>query len=123
MSTATAPPDASSGLPSNRIQVSVVYALPQDIWRRTMVVASGSTVIEVLRASGFFEAFPAITQDLIHVGIYGRRCGLDQRLQPNDRIEVYRPLVFDPMESRRRRARHKKNQARARGNRVADPSS
>jgi putative ubiquitin-RnfH superfamily antitoxin RatB of RatAB toxin-antitoxin module len=40
----------------------------------------------------------------LEIGVYGRRCEADTPLCDGDRVEIYRPLNFDPMESRRRRA-------------------
>jgi putative ubiquitin-RnfH superfamily antitoxin RatB of RatAB toxin-antitoxin module len=37
-------------------------------------------------------------------GIFGKRVGLNQPLADGDRVEIYRPLVVDPKEARRRRA-------------------
>lgn len=39
------------------------------------------------------------------VGIYGEVCGRDRLVEDGDRIELYRPLAFDPKESRRKRER------------------
>ncbi len=41
------------------------------------------------------------------MGVYGQRCRDDYILADGDRLELYRPLQFDPKESRRRRAMHK----------------
>jgi len=39
------------------------------------------------------------------VGIFGRRVELDAPLRDGDRVEIYRPLVADPREARRRRVK------------------
>ena len=39
--------------------------------------------------------------------MFGQACEFDRVLADQDRVEVYRALVFDPMESRRRRAVHR----------------
>lgn len=91
------------------ISVHIVYALPDTVWRRTVQLARSGTVRDALNASGFFDAFSDCQADTIQVGIYGQQCSLSRILNQNDRLEIYRPLVFDPMESRRRRARHKRN--------------
>jgi len=38
------------------------------------------------------------------VGIHGRRVPLDAPLADGDRVEIYRALLVDPKEARRRRA-------------------
>lgn len=42
-----------------------------------------------------------------HYGIYGKKVGLDYQLKDGDRLEIYRPLIIDPMN--RRRQKHKAN--------------
>lgn len=101
----TEPMDES--VASNLIDIEVVYAKPQTIWRRNVQLAPGAVVRDALAYSGFFEQFSAYSADTVQVGVYGQLCTLDRPLVSGDRIEVYRPLVFDPMESRRRRAQHR----------------
>lgn len=38
-------------------------------------------------------------------GVWGRRVAEDYVLRAGDRVEIYRPLLADPKEARRRRAR------------------
>jgi putative ubiquitin-RnfH superfamily antitoxin RatB of RatAB toxin-antitoxin module len=38
------------------------------------------------------------------VGIFGKLTTLDKNLRDRDRIEIYRPLIADPKEIRRKRA-------------------
>ncbi len=45
------------------------------------------------------------------MGVYGERCDARRVLCENDRVELYRPLVSDPLESRRRRAAHRQDAA------------
>ena len=89
------------------IQVEVIHAQPDQIWRRQLELPVGATAQQAIDASGVMLAFPALGNAPPEVGIYGRSCALRQVLQSGDRIEIYRPLVFDPMESRRRRAQHR----------------
>jgi len=37
-------------------------------------------------------------------GVWGRPASPDTRLRDRDRVEIYRPLIADPKEIRRRRA-------------------
>lgn len=91
----------------NPIEVEIVYATLDTIWRRNLQLVAGTVVNDALMISGFFDQFPDYSADTVQVGIYGQLCTLNRSLISGDRIEVYRPLVFDPMESRRRRARHR----------------
>ncbi|MFC2506885.1 MAG: RnfH family protein, partial [Kingella sp. (in: b-proteobacteria)] len=42
------------------------------------------------------------------LGIFGKAVKDDYILRENDRIEIYRPLVADPKEARRKRVSNKK---------------
>src|SRR5690554_5416497 len=102
MSTSTA--DSATGLTGTRvwIDVELVYARPESVWRHTLQLAPHSTVQDALELSDFFEQFRDYCIDTVRVGIYGQSCPLNRPLQQDDRIEIYRELDFDPMESRRR---------------------
>lgn len=89
------------------MQVEVLYAAHETIWRRQVVLPEGATVAQALEASGVLQSFPEFSNAAPAVGVYGRICAPHQVLHEGDRVEVYRPLIFDPMESRRRRARHR----------------
>ncbi len=89
------------------VAVQVVYARPEAIWRKAVTLPLGATVEQALQASGFADAFPDVAARHPVVGIYGQACSTERPLADGDRVEVYRPLVFDPMESRRRRALHR----------------
>src|SRR5690625_1526659 len=89
------------------LKVSVVYADKDNIWHKSLNVCPGATVGEAISNSGFYEAHPSLSTQSISVGIYGQRIELSRKLSQHDRIEIYRELIFDPMESRRRRAIHR----------------
>ncbi|MCC2595543.1 RnfH family protein [Pusillimonas sp. MFBS29] len=90
------------------IDVQVVYAQAGSVWQARLTLPAGSTVGQAIDASGFARSNPDYPQAVLAVGIYGQTCTLDRQLAPGDRVEIYRPLNFDPMESRRRRAQHRK---------------
>ena len=93
---------------ASNIHVDVVYAQPESVWRVGLSLEEGSTVEQAMVISQFRQHFPNYPHAALKVGVYGRVCALDRVLADGDRIEIYRPLVFDPMESRRRRAIHRK---------------
>jgi len=86
------------------LAVSVCYASERHEWLRPMQVAPGTTIGEAIERSGVLEAFPDINLTTQAVGIYAKKKTLDTVLRERDRIEIYRPLVADPKDSRRRRA-------------------
>jgi putative ubiquitin-RnfH superfamily antitoxin RatB of RatAB toxin-antitoxin module len=71
-------------------------------------VRKHSTVRDAITRSGVLSDFPEIDLDSAAVGIFGERANLDDALEENDRVEIYRPLTVDPKEARRRRARKKR---------------
>ncbi len=84
--------------------VEVVYALPDEQAIIPLDVPAGSTVMAVIERSGVLERYPQIDLTQHAVGIYGQRVTLETRVEPQDRVEIYRPLLIDPMEARLLRA-------------------
>jgi len=89
------------------IDVEVAYALPQKQIITKVTVAAGTTVAEAIALSGIRNIFPGI-ETLPKVGIFSRKVSLDYPLQAGDRVEIYRPLLADPKEVRRRKAEEQK---------------
>ncbi len=89
------------------LQVYVCYASARDEFLRPMKVAPGTTIGAAIEMSGVLEAYPDINLSTQPVGIYAKKQTLDTVLRERDRIEIYRPLVADPKDSRRRRAAKK----------------
>ena len=89
------------------MRVSIAFAAPTLLWQQTLEVLAGTTVGEAVAQSGFATEFPEFTDHPPAMGVYGERCDARRTLREGDRIELYRPLVFDPLESRRRRAAHR----------------
>lgn len=86
------------------IDVEVVYALPSEQILLRLSVAAGATVAQAINLSGLPQRYPGVNISLAQVGIFGRIVALDTMLKAGDRIEVYRPLIVDPKDARRRRA-------------------
>lgn len=86
----------------SRIRVEVAYALPGRQQLIAVDLPTGTTLGDALAASGLLAVVGTGVE--LRFGIYGRRCERDTPLADGDRVEIYRPLHFDPMESRRRRA-------------------
>ncbi len=99
-------PEARAASPGNAavIAVEVIHAGTDGVSRRQLRLPAGSTVAQAVIQSGLAALLPAGTAWQGQVGIYGRRCMPDQTLRDADRVELYRPLQRDPMDSRRRRA-------------------
>jgi putative ubiquitin-RnfH superfamily antitoxin RatB of RatAB toxin-antitoxin module len=87
------------------IGIEVVYAGPQGQRLCRLSVPKGTTAAEAVTLSGLLEALPRAAADTARLGIFSRRVEPGQVLEEGDRVELYRPLILDPMEARRRRAR------------------
>ncbi|MES2536700.1 MAG: RnfH family protein [Pseudomonadota bacterium] len=88
-----------------QLRVQLVYATPESQDLRELIVAEGTTLHQAVRQSGMLDAFPEIDLSVCRVGIYGKLKTLETPLREGDRIEIYRPLVADPKDARRRRVR------------------
>lgn len=93
------------------ITVEVAYALPQRQQLTTLQVAPGTTAYEAVEQSGIVQQFPEIDLENAKMGIFGQALGTkglkppkEHVLQAGDRVEIYRPLIVDPKEVRKRRA-------------------
>lgn len=89
---------------SDMINVEVVYALPHEQVLLKLQLPQGATVAEAVRASGIAEKHPEIDLAQNKFGIYGKLTKADAVLRDKDRVEIYRPLIADPKEVRRKRA-------------------
>ncbi|YCO03089.1 RnfH family protein [Vibrio sp. VNB-15] len=93
---------------SDMIHVEVVYALPQEQRVFNLVVNKQATVEEIIRQSGVLELYSEIDLKKNKVGVFSRNVRLDATVRDKDRLEIYRPLLADPKEIRRKRAEQAK---------------
>jgi uncharacterized protein len=89
---------------ADEIQVEVAYALPEQQIILPVKVAMGATVEDAIKRSGILERFPEIQLAQAKVGIFSKLTKMDSVLRDKDRVEIYRPLIADPKEVRRKRA-------------------
>lgn len=84
------------------IEVEVVYAERERQVLRALRLPAGSTVAHAIEAARIQED---VSSDApCAIGIFGRLVQADHPLSDGDRVELYRPLLLDPKEARRRRA-------------------
>lgn len=88
----------------NSLHVQVVYATAAREMLRDVEVAPGTTIEQAIVQSGILSDVPGIDLTTQPVGLYGKKRPLDTVLRERDRIEIYRPLMADPKDSRRKRA-------------------
>jgi len=87
-----------------RLEVEVAYATPEEQIIVPLAVEPGTTVEAAIRRSGLLERFPEIDLAENKVGVFGKVATLGANLGEGDRVEIYRPLIADPKEARKRRA-------------------
>lgn len=90
----------------DNMTITLVYAQSaQQQFLHEVVVPVGSTILQVIEASGVCTQYPEIDLKINKVGMLSQVQGLETIVQPFDRVEIYRPLIFDPMLARRLRAK------------------
>ncbi|MCE9657848.1 MAG: RnfH family protein [Burkholderiales bacterium] len=99
--------DRASGAPALRVAVAW-SAREGEACEIGVELPGGASVLDAIRASGALEAGGTVDISTQAVGIWGRAARLDTRLAEGDRVEIYRPLLLDPKEARRLRARRRK---------------
>ena len=87
------------------ISVEVVLAMPGRQELVALEIVEGATLADAIAASGLPDMFEGFEVDPSMVGIFSEKASLDQVLRDGDRVEIYRPLIADPKEVRRQRAR------------------
>ena len=92
----------------DEILVEVTYALPEEQIIISIKVPTKFNVKQAIERSGIQKKFSNIDLSKNKVGIFGKQTTLDHLLKDRDRIEIYRPLILDPKEMRRKRAAKKK---------------
>jgi putative ubiquitin-RnfH superfamily antitoxin RatB of RatAB toxin-antitoxin module len=88
-----------------KITVEVAYA---DIHQQKIVtieVDEGSTIEKVIDCSGICDIFPDIDLSKQKVGIFSQQKNVNDIVQAGDRVEIYRALIIDPKEARKKRAK------------------
>jgi len=99
--------------PKDKIKIEVVYGLPDKQKILTLNVNEGLTIEAAILESGITETFTEIDLSINKVGVWNRVAKLSDTLHDLDRIEIYRPLIADPKEVRKRRAEKAKEEGRA----------
>jgi putative ubiquitin-RnfH superfamily antitoxin RatB of RatAB toxin-antitoxin module len=100
-----------------KITVEVAYGIPDKQILDVLTVPVGTTALEAVKQSGVLKMFPEIDIENTQMGIFSQVLGTKGLAEPacyelkaRDRVEIYRPLIADPKEVRRRRAEEAKAQ-------------
>ncbi len=90
---------------ASKIEVEVAYASPSRQWLITLSLPDGAAVADAIAAAQMQGLPVQKSADLAgNVGVFARACLLEDALKHGDRVEIYRPLIADPMAQRRTRA-------------------
>ncbi len=88
------------------LKIEVVYGLPDKQVLKKMNVQNGCTAREAVCQSGLDEIFSELDLQTAPLGIFGKSVKDETLLRDKDRIEIYRPLLIDPKEARRKRVQN-----------------
>lgn len=88
------------------LEIEVVYGLPDKQMLKKMNVQNGCTAREAVCQSGLDEIFSELDLQTAPLGIFGKSVKDETLLRDKDRIEIYRPLLIDPKEARRKRVQN-----------------
>ena len=86
------------------MDIEVVYGTAERQKLVRLQVAEDTTARAAALLSGMDTYFPGIDLAMLPLGVFGETVADDYVLVADDRLEIYRPLLVDPMEARRRRA-------------------
>ncbi|MFQ6371371.1 RnfH family protein [Shewanella sp. YIC-542] len=92
--------------------VEVIYALPHQQKVIPVSVLPGATFFDAVKKSRIAEFFPEIDLEHIKLGCFSHQVKPGDVLQPGQRVEIYRALIADPKDVRRKRAEKAKEEGR-----------
>jgi len=88
----------------NQIFIEIAYATPENQIILEQEIEYGINSREAVQQSEINLYFPSLDKDSCELGIFGKAIRDDYILANGDRIEIYRDLIADPKEVRKRRA-------------------
>ena len=88
------------------LEIEVVYGLPDKQVLKKLNVQKGCTAREAVCQSALDEIFSELDLQTAPLGIFGKSVKDETLLRDKDRIEIYRPLLIDPKEARRKRVQN-----------------
>lgn len=94
----------ASASSDGQIEIEVVFAEEQHVWRCHLSLPQGVTAASALEAALRQPGAPSVNPREGGLGIFGRRVEPGQIMRHGDRLEICRPLRLDPKDARRRRA-------------------
>jgi uncharacterized protein len=89
---------------SEMIEVEVAFATPEKQLIKSLNIEKGTTAEQAIRLSEIGSEFEQFDVLAMPIGIFSKSVEKDYILREFDRVEIYRPLIADPKEVRKRRA-------------------
>jgi len=86
-----------------QMKVEVAFAREDKQQILELMVNQGTTLEQAVEQSGILTLFPEIDLNVNKIGIFGKLGKKTAELKEGDRVEIYRPLIADPKEVRRKR--------------------
>lgn len=88
------------------ISIEVAYALPEQQRIIALQVEENTTALQAAVQSGIEKVFPELALDAAKMGVFGKAIANPSThvMADGERLEIYRPLIADPKESRKARA-------------------
>lgn len=102
------------------VRVEIAYARPDEQTILTVEVPAGATLEQAILDSHILERFPEIQLPTAKVGVFGKLSKLSAAVRPGDQVEIYRPLLADPKEVRKKRAAEGKRMRKGGGDAEAE---
>ena len=99
---------------TNTICIEVAYATPEKQSIFVIDIDKSISARDAINQSRIIDEFPEIDIDTVKIGVFGKLIPDSYQLQEKDRIEIYRPLLADPKEVRRRLAAEGKTMGKKR---------
>lgn len=99
--------------PSITVQVVWPHA-PRQVSSVDLILPAGATLADALHASGLLDDLPDDAKASLAYSVWGQRRDTEALLRDQDRVEITRDLVVDPMNARRARQRAQGKPARRR---------
>lgn len=87
------------------MNVEIVYEEACKQFLIPLELTVGSSIEKAIMASGILALCPEIDLTKQKVGVFSKIRALSDLLQSGDRVEIYRPLLIDPKEARRTKAK------------------
>lgn len=85
--------------------IEIIYALPNDQTIHRINYIPGMTALMALEQSGLLKQYPELNINNLTIGVFSEKINLETILNPNDRLEIYRPITADPKIRRQARVR------------------